>query len=96
VRIDPVKAEVVCQMFAWYTDLETPASLYWVAKQLSEHGIPTPRGGVRWNVATIRGILRSPAYAGRDTLHICTVPYLLGKVSRYQANDWRQFGDGLS
>jgi site-specific DNA recombinase len=64
VRIDPVKAEVVRQMFAWYTDLETPASLYWVAKQLSEQGIPTPRGGVRWNVATIRGILRSLAYAG--------------------------------
>lgn len=64
VRIDPVKAEVVRQIFAWYTDPTSPASLYWVAKQLSEAQIPTPRGGIRWNVASVRGILRSPAYTG--------------------------------
>lgn len=64
VRLDPVKAEVVKQIFAWYTDLQTPATLYWVAKRLSEQRIPTPRGGPRRNVASVRGILRSPAYAG--------------------------------
>lgn len=64
VRLDPVKAEVVRQIFAWYTDPETPATLYWAAKKLSEQGVPTPRGGVRWNVASLRGMLRSPAYAG--------------------------------
>ena len=64
VRIDPVKANIVQQIFAWYTDPETPASLYWVAKRLSEQQIPTPRGGIRWNVATVRGILRSPTYTG--------------------------------
>jgi small-conductance mechanosensitive channel/DNA invertase Pin-like site-specific DNA recombinase len=64
VRLDPVKAEIVRQMFAWYTDPAIPATLYWVAKQLSEQQIPTPTGNSRWNVATIRGILRSPAYAG--------------------------------
>ena len=26
--------------------------------------IPPPRGGKRWNVASIRGILRSPTYTG--------------------------------
>ncbi len=35
-----------------------------VAKRLSEQQIPTPTGGCRWNVASIRGILRDPAYAG--------------------------------
>ena len=64
VRLDLVKAEVVKQIFAWYTDPATPATLYWVAKTLSDRRIPTPSGGVRWNVASVRGILRSPAYAG--------------------------------
>jgi site-specific DNA recombinase len=64
VRIDPVQAAVVTQIFAWYTDLQTPVSLYRVAKHLSDMQIPTPRGGQRWNVASVRGILRSPAYTG--------------------------------
>ncbi len=64
VRLDPVKAEIVKQIFAWYTDPQIPATLYWVAKTLSEPQIPTPRGGLRWNVASVRGILRSPAYTG--------------------------------
>ncbi|MHA2065227.1 MAG: recombinase family protein [Candidatus Thorarchaeota archaeon] len=64
VNLDPVKSELVRQMFAWYTDPQKRCSLYWIAKKLSDDGIPTPRGGVRWNVATIRGILRSPTYAG--------------------------------
>ena len=64
VRLDPVKSGVVRQMFAWYTDPQRRCSLYWIAKKLSDEGIHAPRGGIRWNVATIRGILRSPAYAG--------------------------------
>jgi site-specific DNA recombinase len=64
LRLDPVKAAVVEQIFAWYTDLQEPASLYLVAKRLSEQQIPTPTGGNRWHVASIRGILRDPAYAG--------------------------------
>jgi site-specific DNA recombinase len=64
LRLDPVKVAVVEQIFAWYTDLQEPATLYMVAKRLSEQQIPTPTGGCRWNVTTIRGILRDPAYAG--------------------------------
>jgi site-specific DNA recombinase len=64
VQLDPVKAAIVSQIFAWYTDPSTAVSLYRVAKRLSDDGIPTPKGEVRWNVATIRGILRNPAYAG--------------------------------
>jgi len=65
VRIDPVKAAIVQQIFAWYTDHKSPASLYMVAKRLSDDQIPTPTGKPRWNVASIRGILRSKAYVGR-------------------------------
>lgn len=64
VQIDPVKAAIVHQIFGWYADSEVPVSLYQVAKRLSEGGIPTPRGGVRWNAASVRGILRNPAYTG--------------------------------
>jgi site-specific DNA recombinase len=64
VRIAPVQAAVVEQMFAWYSDPGQATSLYEVAKRLSEAQIPTPRGGKRWNVASVRGILRSPAYLG--------------------------------
>jgi site-specific DNA recombinase len=58
-------------MFAWYTDPQQPVSFYEVAKRLSEAQMPTPKGGKRWNVASVRGILRSPtstgvAYSGRS------------------------------
>jgi len=64
VRIDPVQAAVVEQMFTWYSTPGQPVSLYEVAKRLSDAQIPTPRGGKRWNVASVRGILRSPTYMG--------------------------------
>jgi site-specific DNA recombinase len=70
VRIDPVQAAVVEHMFTWYSDPGQTPSLSQVAKRLSEAQIPTPRGGKRWHVAAVRGILRSPtstgvAYSGR-------------------------------
>jgi site-specific DNA recombinase len=64
VRIDPVQAAVVEHMFAWYTDPQQSISLYEVAKRLSDVQIPTPKGGQRWNVASVRGLLRSPTYTG--------------------------------
>jgi site-specific DNA recombinase len=64
VQIDPVQAAVVAHMFAWYTDPGQAVSFYAVAKRLSDAHIPTPRGGKRWNVASIRGILRSPTSMG--------------------------------
>jgi site-specific DNA recombinase len=64
LRLDPVQAAVVQQMFAWYTDPRESVSLYEVAKRLSDVQRPTPKGGKRWNVASVRGILRSPTYTG--------------------------------
>jgi site-specific DNA recombinase len=64
LRLDPVKAAVVAQIFAWYTDPHTPATLYRVAKRLTEAQIPTRRGKPRWHVASVRGILCSPVYMG--------------------------------
>jgi site-specific DNA recombinase len=64
VGIDPVQAAVVEQMCAWYTDPQQSVSFYEVAKRLSEAQMPAPQGGKRWNVASVRGILRSPTYTG--------------------------------
>ena len=64
VRIDPVQAAVVEHMFAWDTDPGQTPSLSEVAQRLSEAQMPTPRGGKRWHVASVRGILRSPTYTG--------------------------------
>lgn len=71
VRIEPVQAAVVEHMVAWDTDPQPPVSFYEVAKRLSEVQMPTPKGGKRWHVASVRGILRSPtstggAYSGRS------------------------------
>jgi site-specific DNA recombinase len=59
---EPFEAVVVQQIFAWY--LEQGATLYRVAKRLTEAGIATPSGQPRWHVASVRGILKNPAYTG--------------------------------
>jgi site-specific DNA recombinase len=64
LRLDPVKAAVITEIVAWYTDPHAPATLYSVATRLTDDQIPTPRGGPRWNVASVRGILRSLVYTG--------------------------------
>jgi site-specific DNA recombinase len=63
VRTDPGEAALVAQLFDWY--LEPQATLYQLTARLAGLGVPTPMGKPRWNVASVRGILRNPAYAGR-------------------------------
>ena len=63
VRVEPGEAVLVAQLFDWY--LEPQATLYQLAARLAGLGVPTPTGKPRWNVASVRGILRNPAYAGR-------------------------------
>jgi site-specific DNA recombinase len=64
VQVNLVEAAIVRQIFAWYTDPEEKPSLYAMAKRLSDQGIPTPSGGQRWNVSSIREMLKNPAYTG--------------------------------
>jgi site-specific DNA recombinase len=63
VRPDEEKAAVVAEIFAVY--LERGASLFGVSRHLEAQGIPAPRGGKVWSVATLRGIPTNPVYAGR-------------------------------
>src|SRR6266536_3371451 len=63
VRVDPGEAALVAEMFDWY--LEPQATVYQLARRLTDLGVPAPRGGPLWNTASVRGILRNPSYAGR-------------------------------
>ena len=54
---------LVAQLFDWY--LEPGATLYRLAKRLTDLGIAASTGKPRWNVASVRGILRNLAYAGQ-------------------------------
>jgi site-specific DNA recombinase len=63
VRVEPAEAALAAQLFDWY--LEPRATLYQLVRRLADLGVATPTGKPRWNVASVRGILRNPAYAGR-------------------------------
>ena len=60
--------------------LEEGASLFGVSRHLEARGIPAPRGGKVWSVATLRGILTNPVYAGR--IYAGRVPYRPPKIRR--------------
>src|SRR5215472_209290 len=63
VRVEPGEAVLVAQLFDWY--LEPQATVYQLARRLTGLGVVTPTGKPRWNVASVRWILRNPAYTGR-------------------------------
>jgi site-specific DNA recombinase len=62
-RTEPGEAALVARLFDWY--LEPQATLYQLTARLAGLGVATPTGKPRWTVASVRGILRNPAYAGR-------------------------------
>src|SRR5213083_1848923 len=63
VRVEPGEAVLVAQLFDWY--LQPQATVYRLASRLTDLGVATPTGKPRWNAASVRGILRNPAYTGR-------------------------------
>jgi len=62
VRLEPIEAAVVAEIFARY--LQEGQSLMGVTKQLVAQGVRSPYGRLRWNQATVRGIVCNPAYTG--------------------------------
>lgn len=63
VRIEAVEAAVVAEIFTLY--LQPQSSLGAVVRYLHDHSIPSPRGGPRWCITSVRRILRNPVYTGR-------------------------------
>jgi site-specific DNA recombinase len=78
VRPDEAKAAVVAEIFAMY--LEEGASLFGLSRHLESRGIPAPLDGRVWSVATLRGILTNPVYAGR--IYAGRVRYRPPKIRR--------------
>jgi site-specific DNA recombinase len=62
VRLEPAEAAVVGEMFAKY--LQERQSLMGITKQLMVQQVKSPSGRLRWNQATVRGILANPVYTG--------------------------------
>jgi site-specific DNA recombinase len=62
VRLDPVTAPLVAEMFAHYNTEQ--GSLLGLAKTFTQLGIRSPYGKARWNAGTLHGILSNPVYTG--------------------------------
>ena len=62
LQVDPAESAIVLQMFTWY--LEAEGTLYRTAKRLTDMSLPSPTGKPRWNISTVRGIYKNPAYTG--------------------------------
>jgi len=62
LHLDPAAAALGKEMFACY--LEPRATVHSIALRLTQLGIPPPTGQPRWTVASVRGILKHPAYTG--------------------------------
>ncbi len=60
--VDEAEAALVRQVFAAYT--QDALSMYAIVRRLTERQVPTRNGG-RWDPATIRKMLRNPAYIGK-------------------------------
>ena len=71
LEVHPEEAEVVRLAYRLYTD--DGRGLRLIARDLNERGITTRRGG-SWNVATLRDLLRNPAYVGTYTRFGLRVP----------------------
>jgi site-specific DNA recombinase len=62
VRLEPVEAATVAEMFAYYQ--QEGHTLRGLAKHLRELGVRGPRGSSHWSDGTIHHILTNPVYMG--------------------------------
>jgi site-specific DNA recombinase len=63
VRVDPVRAAIVAELFAAYA--AGGVTLYALAQRLTDRNVPSPWGRSYWTASSIRGILTNPAYIGQ-------------------------------
>ena len=60
-EIVPEEASIVRQIYTLFIQGKT---LNWIAKYLTEQGIPTPRGKAKWQSSTVESILTNEKYKG--------------------------------
>ncbi len=90
LRIDPLKAAVVSQIFAWYTDPAEPATLYTVTQRLNVQQIPTPGKSRQWQPNSVRNILCNSAYTG--TAYYGTTHQVPAQRRRWALGAWGRQG----
>jgi site-specific DNA recombinase len=61
---DPLEAEVVQQIYAWYCG-EERVTIHQIVNQLNELGPKAPPRGRQWRYSTVQAILKQSAYRGR-------------------------------
>jgi site-specific DNA recombinase len=86
LRIDPAKAAIVTQIFAWYTDPAEPATLWTVTQRLNAQQIPTPGKSRQWHPNSVRNILCNSAYAG--TAYFGTTHQTPAQRRRWALGPW--------
>ena len=59
----PSESRIVKMVFDWYTEDRKPTS--WIAKQLTDMGIPTRKNREKWARSTIKDILFNAHYIGK-------------------------------
>lgn len=65
LKVRPEEAKIVQMIFNWHT--EERRSIGWIARTLSQMGIPTVKNRPEWNRGTIRDMLANPIYIGKVT-----------------------------
>ena len=77
-EIVPEQAEVVRRIYKLFMQGKTPSG---IAKLLTEEGIPTPGGKVKWQSSTVESILKNEKYKGDAILQKSfTVDFLQKKM----------------
>lgn len=62
VRLEPMEAAVVAEMFA--SSVQEGQSLMGITRHLVARGVRSPYGRLRWKQSTVRGIVSNPVYTG--------------------------------
>lgn len=77
--INEIEAEIVREIYKCFLAGFTPHS---IAKTLTERGIPTPGGKVKWSGSTVRSILTNEKYKGDALLQKTFTPDYLTKKTK--------------
>jgi site-specific DNA recombinase len=71
--LNETEAEVVRQIFAWYTAEDQP-TMQEIVRRLKKQGVRTPPRGRTWFYSAVQAILKQPAYTGQayyNSTHSC-------------------------
>lgn len=84
LKIDPEKAEVVKQVFEWYTE-EKELGIQSICRRLKEQGILTPTGKQNWATVVVKKILSNEVYIG--TVKFRTTERMKNTASKRDKNN---------